>query len=314
MKTWRRSATRGMTLLELVVVLAILAVVTGMAVASFTAVEDQTRLNVTQQQLTEVEIAVLGEQGLRSPNGQQKLVNGFVADLGRLPQLVDHDTNTSTELQPAELWIMPAGLASFTLRNASFNTDANLNNITSVETTTTGTFTSGTPSATFQDLDIFLPSGWRGPYLRMNDGLGLIRDGWGNPLLPLQTDGATASMPGQEIAILRTLGSNNTLGGTTLSEADRDAIFRTTVLNRSVAGLAVTLKTGVTANEVRVYSPDPATGKIRVYQYSGTPTTYSFGNLPIGPKVIRAYNAGTPATKPNSVCLPSGGLPSLELE
>lgn len=298
----------GFTLLELVVVLAILAILTGMAVASFTAVEDQARLDATTRQLDEAEIAVLGERNLRTANNQL-LINGFVADVGRLPILFDHDSNTSTPVQPSELWLPPASVAAFAVRNAS------LANITSSMKWNGTAFATEPVVASDVDLNVLVPSGWRGPYLRMNEGFGLLRDGWGNPLIAFDTNGATLSVATDSLARLRTFGSNNAVGGTTTDELDRDLILQDTVQNKSLGTISVTLATGVTADEVRVYSPDPDSGKVRVYRYLGSSGTFVFANLPIGPKIVRAYTtAGIPASRLYSVALPFGGLPTLQLE
>lgn len=70
-----RTRRRAFTLVEMLVVLVILAVVTGIALRSATSLEDRTRMERTLQALAEVRAALVGEGA-----------SGFVADLGRLPE------------------------------------------------------------------------------------------------------------------------------------------------------------------------------------------------------------------------------------
>lgn len=80
----------GFTLLELVVVLAILAVVTTMAFRSVDQVVDQRRYEANRQMFDDLERAVLGDEKTL----------GLVSDLGRLPKTVKQ----GDELVLQELW------------------------------------------------------------------------------------------------------------------------------------------------------------------------------------------------------------------
>jgi len=95
-----RNRSAGFTLLELVVVLAVLAVMTGLAVRSLQELDDGHRFEASMRLLQSIEGAVLGDD--RAP--------GFVSDLGRLPVAVGEG-----ELTLAELW-QPGGLPPYDLR------------------------------------------------------------------------------------------------------------------------------------------------------------------------------------------------------
>src|SRR6478736_2391233 len=123
---------RGLTLLELVVVLAILAVLTTLAVKLTDSLLDQTQFETTQRTLDSIQSAVLGPRDQVETDGS-RAVSGFVADTGRLPLAVGDDPAT----QLAELWANPRGLPAFGLAVAA------------------------------ADADIKLLTGWRGPYLRL---------------------------------------------------------------------------------------------------------------------------------------------------
>jgi prepilin-type N-terminal cleavage/methylation domain-containing protein len=95
---------RGFTLLEMVVVLAILAVVTAVATRELVRGQDQHRFAASQRGLEELRAAILGAPAIRALDGTP-LLTGFVADMGRYP----------TSL--AELWTNITGTA-FALRAA----------------------------------------------------------------------------------------------------------------------------------------------------------------------------------------------------
>lgn len=100
MKTKPRNRSTGFTLLELVVVLAVLAVMTGLAVRSLQQIDDGHRFEASTQLLESIEAAVLGDD----------MAPGFVSDMGRLPVAVGEG-----ELTLAELW-QPGELPRYDLR------------------------------------------------------------------------------------------------------------------------------------------------------------------------------------------------------
>ncbi len=141
-----RASTDGFTLLELVIVLAILAIVTALATREVAHVQDQRRFESSQRTLESIRDAVLGSPNDRTPDGV-RVQGGFVADMGRMPADIE------------ELWT------------------------TTASTFQVGPATSGNMAPSFEDKadpEILVASGWRGPYLRLPIGAGEPRDGWGN--------------------------------------------------------------------------------------------------------------------------------------
>jgi prepilin-type N-terminal cleavage/methylation domain-containing protein len=197
-----RSAA-AFTLLELLVVLAILGIVTTLAVRSLDQVEDQHRYESTLRRLEEIEFAVLGSPDDRTADGARTL-GGFVADMGRLPVASVSAAGAALELR--ELWENP-GLPLFDVRPATAP------HLTDVE---------------HQDPAVLVPGGWRGPYLRLPLGAAGLLDGWGRAIAtPLAPDPATldgagygrlrdaADAPvtvGQPVGIVRVLGADGRLG------------------------------------------------------------------------------------------------------
>jgi len=82
MKT-NRHHSRGFTLLELVVVVAVLALVANLATEYLVRVTDQNRYEASRERLEKLRYAIIGDDS-RTSNGQPDLV-GFVHDMGRLP-------------------------------------------------------------------------------------------------------------------------------------------------------------------------------------------------------------------------------------
>ena len=142
----------GLTLLEMVVVLGILALLATVAVRSLEPIADQSRYETTKRQLETIRQAVADPQPIRQADGSVSF-SGFVSDIGRLPV-----SNGAGVLELVELW------------------DG------SMFTTYPFSVRSG-PATPIDYSEIVLPCGWRGPYLqpaRLEDGL---YDGWGNPFV-----------------------------------------------------------------------------------------------------------------------------------
>ncbi len=134
----------GMTLLEMVVSLAILAALSTIAVRSIAPLADQARYEATQNVLNELREVTVGATYLRQPNGQA-IVSGYIADTGSLPTAL------------VDLFTQPVGLSAFA--SQTFDSDRD-----------------GTD-------DISLSSGWNGPYMQLGAGVDSVVDGWGNPVL-----------------------------------------------------------------------------------------------------------------------------------
>lgn len=130
----------GLTLLELVVVVGILAVLSTIAVRSMEPMADQVRYEQTQKLLTGIRSALVHcpEPGSSMPN---HALTGFVLDTGTFPAILD------------DLLVRPVSLIDRNLQ--SFDSDRDTID------------------------DVSLASGWGGPYLHLAAGVSQIVDGWG---------------------------------------------------------------------------------------------------------------------------------------
>ncbi len=289
---------RGLTLVELLIVLVILAILTTVAIQATSNIVDQGRYDVTQRTLQNLQDSTVGPVGQREPDGTP-LITGFVADVGRLPLAVG--TDPQTQLQ--EMWANPNALTPFSLQTA--------------------------PS----DPQVVLGCGWRGPYLQLPLGTTLLRDGWGNPFSLLQSDGVTAVTPGLPIQWVRSLGADNTLGGVGYA-ADTDLVFVGTQFGAAVDRVDATVSGTVYVLDsfgnqinptgtvtVKFFDPNPATGAIRETTLTVTPSptaTFTFTTT-IGPRVIRAYLGTAPTwtkTSPATrlTVLPGGQTKNLVMQ
>ena len=213
----------GFTLFELVVVLAILAVVTTLAIRSLDGLEDQSRYEKNVRGFEELSAAVLGSPDDRAADGT-RTVGGFVADMGRLPRAreITMEINgeptqilTLAELWSGKLWNNTSA-PSFDVRPA--------------------VVAHGVPLS-FEDGDVLISGGWRGPYLRLPIGSSQWLDGWGNPMVtPLSAsllnsnaegyarlrhiNGKELTEAGQEICKIRHLGANGELDASDTYEQD----------------------------------------------------------------------------------------------
>lgn len=156
-------SSAGLSLIELIVVLTILAALAGTALVSTEGLVDQSRYDATRDTLTHLEDAILGSAP--GPAGAPWLP-GFVADMGRLPRATDvndpgddEDEDEKLAELASELWVQPAAAPAFAIQRPD------------------------------GDPEIQLPAGWRGPYLRLPLGSAELRDGWGRPIRLLDLNG-----------------------------------------------------------------------------------------------------------------------------
>ncbi|MEM9586801.1 MAG: prepilin-type N-terminal cleavage/methylation domain-containing protein [Planctomycetota bacterium] len=131
---------RGLTLLELIVALGILAVLSTVAVQALDPLADQARYETTQRTLDQLRVATVGDPLARQVDGQ-RVVSGYVADMGQLPGTLD------------DLFTQPVGMIASSVQ--SFDSDRDSVN------------------------DVTLTSGWKGPYLQLGAGISSLTDGWG---------------------------------------------------------------------------------------------------------------------------------------
>ena len=152
----------GFTLVELVVVLAVIAVLTHLAVRELSHLRDDRLSKAADRQLEEIRASVY----LRVPGEE---ATGFLADMGRLPRLAD-DVRTGRASRTAvtnstlgELWLLPSGAKPYAVRQATAE-----NLVPGLES--------------LVNAAVYVPTGWRGPYLRLPFGRTRLLDPWGNPV------------------------------------------------------------------------------------------------------------------------------------
>ena len=274
--------------MELIVVLAILAVITTLATREIGQVQDQEHFLASQRGLAAIEAAIVGSPEDRRPDGT-RAISGFVADMGRLPRTVERGVGTNSL---AELWVNSG--VSFDIRVA---------------------VQSNGVDATLEDSQILVPCGWRGPYLRLALGDDTVRDGWGNPYISPDASGYARlrdlgdnplTSCGQEIRIIRHLGANG-LQKDADTGYDRDVAitFSNSTFQAGIKGHVEVLGKDNAAAEVdavdrvsvRVFGPDPAQdGKIRVWStnisFTSNPVVWEIPaseGLTLGTRVVRAY-------------------------
>ncbi len=93
-----RPLEAGLTLLEMVVVMAILAAVTTLAIRATSGLVHETRYEVTGQSLDAYRASVIG-QPASIGSGLAPQVSSFAADMGRLPRTVLDVSGTKLTLQ-----------------------------------------------------------------------------------------------------------------------------------------------------------------------------------------------------------------------
>ena len=258
------AAARGLTLVELLVVLTILAILAGVAVVSTDTVIRQGRFEATQQTLAAIEQAVLGPEPYRSEDGRLATA-GFVADIGRLPEKLE------------ELW-EPLGLPAFGF------VPADADQVDPADA----------------DPDVVIPSGWRGPYLRLPIGRQELRDGWGN-LFELEGD----SESGEEIVRISSVGPDLPAGDPAWEGEELAIVFRDAESDRARTAIQVTVwqrgedglepPSGTGDLVVRLFSPkDGGVDVVATDEESldSTAGSFVFSEVPIGTHVIRAYVTG----------------------
>jgi prepilin-type N-terminal cleavage/methylation domain-containing protein len=270
----------GFTLLELVVVLGIIAILTHLAVRETGRWRDAQLRELSNRGLSEIREAVLGSAFERDAEGV-RIRTGFLADMGRLPQAM---TNSEGRLTLSELWIRPAQEAAYAVRQA---TVANL----------------ATNDAAEADSDVWVPGGWRGPYLRLPLGRTRLLDGWGNAYevpddahtlvrLCAASNGVVTTV-GTPIALVRHLGADGIPDSMRPPEKPEDQDMETALDDQADATLAVTVSVyksngapaaGTYPSTVRVYRPDGS--GIRVRKATGVGTVTVTGLTP-GPGILR---------------------------
>ena len=160
------------TLLEMAIVLAILALLTHLAVVRLDS--GSLKPAQTRKLLSEIDHAINGLPASVDAEGHP-VPTGFLADMGRLPASL------------TELWQCPDNATAYGPHQAA------------------------------DDPAIWVPGGWRGPYMKPGRGGERLLDPWGNELEALaQEDGSL---------VVRSLGSDGAPGWDSATEPARDMGF-----------------------------------------------------------------------------------------
>lgn len=130
----------GLTLLELVVVLGILAVLSTLAVRSLEPIADQARYDYSKNLIEDLREAIAGPKRTSAARVSQT-VNCYISDTGAFPTSLN------------DLLVRPVAVINRAAQ--SFDSDRDSVN------------------------DITLSSGWNGPYLSLGPGATTVVDGWG---------------------------------------------------------------------------------------------------------------------------------------
>jgi prepilin-type N-terminal cleavage/methylation domain-containing protein len=167
----------GFSLLEVMVVLAIVAALSLLAVAGIDRTQEDWRFDQTGLIMERVRSAIIGTPGLYSNGVPQH--TGYVADMGRLPGLFRLDPRVRQAVSVAAVDLRDSETIEQILRRnlvvqprALWTRDLNGD---------------GTNELSEEILWQFHPAekiwaGWRGPYLPAPDG-GVLRDAWGHSLI-----------------------------------------------------------------------------------------------------------------------------------
>lgn len=165
------SLRSGFTLIELVVVLVVMAVLTHLAVREISQVRAAQLRKVADKQLETLRECVWHVSQFGDPEG-------FLSDMGRLPRLVSQTNSQGTSVGTlSELWRRPASARPFALLSAANSSlyvhGANASSLASM------------------GAGVLVPTGWRGPYLRMPFGKDRLFDPWGNAIESVDEAGFT---------------------------------------------------------------------------------------------------------------------------
>lgn len=243
----------GFTLLELSIVLAVLAIVTTLAITAMESTIDQARFDVTQRTLEDIDAAILGSQTGSARNDSQS-VACFIADVGRPVLTVGSDS--ASGLQLAELWSNPRNLRPYS-------------------------------KAMTSDSNIVLFSGWRGPYVKLPTTFGAmprLLDGFGRSFHALAMDDVTPLGSDQPVMRVRSDGASSPPFNAPLFTGRSFKNWMGAISGSLVDSTPATGNgpAAALATEVRLFVPTAANTNgvielVRVFDASGNDTSASGG-------------------------------------
>ncbi|MFM8359455.1 MAG: type II secretion system protein, partial [Verrucomicrobiota bacterium] len=268
LRNGRTTGRAGLTLLEMVVVMAILAALTTLAIRMTSGVANQGRYEATEKTLTAFRTACIGAPADLN-SGLAPQLSSFVADLGRLPQATTPSGGGIQTLH--ELHGFTANLPPYAFRVA---TSANTVLVVPPALTNFPIRPSNPSTQTAMVPTVRLPSGWRGPYLYLGSA-GQWLDGWGkliqyNPILTnlviFRDIQGNLTSPGAQVAQVEvangplpgyaTAGSDPYAVGSQYSRITPNEVSSDLVVQIRIAGLGFLSGTTNTL-QTRVFGPNP---------------------------------------------------------
>jgi len=182
----RRARERGLTLLELLIVITILAILTTVATRSLVSVGEQAQFESNDAIAKDFKSALIGSRGAMQSDGTA-LVSGFIADLGRPPRAELESFVVGENEAPGGT---PTGQA-YTLRELVIQRNAPTFNVykPDISTVTATNYNPGVTNVMLYDSTNRVATGWRGPY--MNGGNdSIVDDAWGKPIAAYSATGS----------------------------------------------------------------------------------------------------------------------------
>jgi prepilin-type N-terminal cleavage/methylation domain-containing protein len=256
----------GFTLIELMVVLAILAATATIALRTASSLQNQGRYQQTTRELNNIQSAIGGPSSSGVPNGNS-LVSGFVADLGRLPNAYV----SSNDPGDANGYLDP--LNELLSQNSSMPTPQ---------------FYS---SNTDNSVNIWV--GWQGPYVQVGAGPSYIRDGWGYSLHCYDASGnqitakLNTAVPNTPIAQIASWGASDNVDvnhvGTAVGTGaplqynynDNVSIPNPTITTTTTGFVYQAAITGQVSMDVGLDGANSASGPTPNLTFTGTPVSPS---------------------------------------
>ncbi|NUQ35793.1 MAG: hypothetical protein HUU29_12735 [Planctomycetaceae bacterium] len=274
-----RLQRRAVTLFELLALLIIMLALSTVVLPTAQGGHGQQSLENTYDVLEAIRVATLGKYDAH----KKKVCGGYVQDMGGLPR----KQGTDPYYYLNALAVKPGNVLAY-----------------------------GKHYASGHDSDLFLFTGWRGPYYHGVNAMphfpgDKIVDAWGNP-------------------ITCTFGQYNTItsiqspGG---PEAPYNVPYPAqpipldyTPLTATVSGTATFGPPGNPIATVKIFHVDPETGGIMVQHVTGHlggGLCFSFSNVPLGPAIVRARigqpNSGSANKDTEWIDVPAGGVSGLQL-
>ena len=225
---------KAFTLVELVVVLAVIAIVAHLLVRELGNYREQRFLDAADKQLDEIRSAVWSIDSDGVPVG-------FLADMGRLPKDL------------SELWIKPDDAKSYNVANIAGKA--------------------------------FVPSGWRGPYLKLPIGKTELYDPWGNKFAETDSAGLERVFKDSETGFITNICH---YGASAQTRGRRDVAL---VPDGGLSSSLVVAVEGENIETIYVYGPD-GRGGVTNWVHAVGNNGYKFEDLTPGTRILWCATKG----------------------